>query len=185
MGRFERVVSVGCSRIRTGMTLVFLCTYVTPMVIGVTQNRHVWCVSNPGWWVDGQRLPAMFSVAEAILTHQLVNHFQLEQPKISSLSVHPKLLDDECIEHRPCNTLLVDLNVPLVCVATLINAAHLVVEVNSSHVLVVLPYSGMWMASPFLLWRLTDRLSYSGTWKFYKKYIAFLSCHFVAKMPVR
>ena len=69
--------------------------------------------------------------------------FDGELPEVSPASVGPKfLLDDERIEKAPRDTLSVDSHIPLVCAASLVKSTHLVVEVDCSHVSVILNNSG-------------------------------------------
>ena len=68
-----------------------------------------------------------------------MDHLDREVTEIMLASVLPEFpLDDEGIEERPGNTLPIDTHVPLVRAARFVDAAHLVVVVNCTHVLVVL-----------------------------------------------
>ena len=86
---------------------------------------------------DSCRWPTSFQTPEATVTNQLVDDFNGELPEVSLASVGPEiLLDNKRIEECPRDTLAIDPHIPLV------KSTHLIIEVDCSHVAVILNHSG-------------------------------------------
>ena len=80
------------------------------------------------WLVHCSRSrPATFSAAESILTNKLMDHLELELPKVAVPSMLTELLDDVGIEHCSSDAFPIDSNVPLVRAATPVDETHPVV----------------------------------------------------------
>ena len=78
------------------------------------------------WYVVSRSRPATLSAAESIFTNKLMDHFELELPKVAVPSMLTELLDDVGIGHCPSDAFPIDSNVPLVRSATPVDTTHLV-----------------------------------------------------------
>ena len=58
----------------------------------VVHRWHVRRVGDPGWYVVSRSWPAKLSATESILTNELMDHLELELPKVAFPSALTELL---------------------------------------------------------------------------------------------
>ena len=167
---------------------MLLGAHDTQVVDTFTFHRKVARLCDATVQSDSCRWSTSFQTPEATVTNQLVDDFDGELPEVSLASVGPEfLLDNKRIEERSRDTHAIDPHIPLVCAARLVKSTHLIIEVDCSHVSVILNHSGCIRhvdAIQTLLWRLMTRLSTLAITWFERKYLSLLSHQRVARMLV-